>query len=265
MTPNPNKIVIENPCSQSWDAMEADTIGRFCQSCQKSVIDFSSKSDTEIKTFLKDKQGENICGRFYIHQVDRIRIELDQDILISNIPFWQKFLVVLLVCFGSDFLGVDFAFSQTNPDSIPFKTEQIDSVVSLAIPETDSILEAHTDSVCIPKTPPKPDEPNWVILNWRGDDFTMGAIYNPGYDFNQSIPDLSPELKIDFVNRKPVEEIPSDILVKDSKHEIPPSASDLILTLKNNPVIPKHPKRKSLPQENAVIADSGVKRKTRRS
>ena len=115
MTPNQSKIIIQNPCSEKWDAMQLDTIGRFCQSCQKSVIDFTSQTDEEIKHFLKDKQGEKLCGRFYLQQLDRIRIEIDQNILISNIPFWQKFLVVLLVCFGSDFLGIDFAFSQTDP------------------------------------------------------------------------------------------------------------------------------------------------------
>lgn len=126
--PNQYKIQITNPCANDWADMKANSVGRFCDSCSKSVIDFSSKTDAEIKAYLLERKGENICGRFQKQQVDRIRIEVDQNLLQSGIPFWQKFLVIFLVCFGQDFLGVDFCFAQES-DSTTVKTEQVDTTL----------------------------------------------------------------------------------------------------------------------------------------
>lgn len=117
--------------------MEINSVGRFCDSCAKSVVDFSSKSDEEIKNYLLARKDEKICGRFYKQQVNRIRIELDQRILYTEIPYWQKFLAILLVCFGQDVFGYDFCFAQEQTDSIPTKTELIDSI---SVIQEDSLL-----------------------------------------------------------------------------------------------------------------------------
>ncbi|MDF3028161.1 MAG: hypothetical protein K0S23_2468 [Fluviicola sp.] len=244
MTPNQAKIVLTNPCSENWNSMQVDTIGRFCQSCQKSVIDFTSKSDNEIRSFLKDKQGEKLCGRFHAHQVERIRIEIDRNILVSDIPFWQKFLVVLLVCFGPDFLGADFVFAQT--DSIPVKMEQLDSV---PVSEPDSTLEVTVDSAIIEPFEGKTDtrklscDPK--LITTIG--FVMGDIsivYKP-----QDFPE--PKIRLPMLSYQP------------EKNAVPKTG--IAQLPKNNPETPGHPEKKSSPPENAVIADNEVRRKTRRS
>lgn len=245
MTPNQAKIVLTNPCSESWDSMQIGTAERFCQSCQKSVIDFSSKSDDEIKAFLKDKQGEKLCGRFYIHQVERIRIEIDPNLLVSGIPSWQKFLVVFLVCFGQDFLGYDFIFAQTETDSIPVKTEQVDSLIPVSlIEEPDSTLEAAVDSVQKPTHLKKktidricPYPLTFVVM---GDISIVDERYN------------DPESEFSLIQDQPE---------KDTLKSKPAIAQ----VSKNNPAVPKSPKKKPLPPENALIADSSDRRKTRRS
>ena len=246
MTPNRAEIVLTNPCSENWNVMQVDSVGRFCDSCQKSVIDFTSKTDDEIKAFLKDKPGEQLCGRFYVHQVERIRIEIDQNILISNIPFWQKFLAVVLVCFGQDFLGADFVFAQTEMDSIPVKTEQIDSLISETLAEVDTTLETSADSIQKPVRHKK-DEPE-LILYYPVFPMAMGnfVVGDEGY---------YPECKIPFP------------FIKDQAKEddTADSKTGIAQVPKNNPVDPKQPKRKPLTRENALIADSGERRKTRRS
>ncbi|WP_300665570.1 hypothetical protein [Fluviicola sp.] len=253
MTPNRAKIVLTNPCSENWDSMPADAIGRFCQSCQKSVIDFSSKSDDEIKTFLKDKQGENLCGRFQVHQVERIRIEIDPNLLISAIPSWQKFLVVFLICFGQDFLGVDFIFAQTETDSIPVKTEQVDSLVSIAVAEPDSTLEAAVDSVQKPIHSKKSET---IVL----DSFLFGLGEFIGGSVMLIDEHLLDELGINLPG--PFPKIP---LSQDQPEEDTTNFETGITQMpQNNPFIPKRPQKKPLPPENAVIADSGERRKTRR-
>ncbi|KMQ65806.1 hypothetical protein ACM46_08110 [Chryseobacterium angstadtii] len=43
--------------------------GRFCSSCSKCVIDFTEKKPEEIESIFKERQEENICGRFYNYQL----------------------------------------------------------------------------------------------------------------------------------------------------------------------------------------------------
>jgi hypothetical protein len=250
MPPNQAKIVLKNPCSENWDSMHPDAAGRFCQSCQKSVIDFSLKTDHEIQVFLKDKQGEALCGRFYIHQVERIRIEIDQKILVSNIPFWQKFLAVVLVCFGPDLIGYHFVFAQTETDSIPIKTEQVDSLNSITVIEQDSILQETADSVITERLKFKPNTSEWSceseLIPTIG--FVMGNIITTYVPLEY--PD--PERVIPFNKYQATD----DTQVNETG--IVQSVS------KKDPMAPKHPPKKPSPPENAVIADSNDRRKTQR-
>ncbi len=246
MAPNHAKIAITNPCSENWNSMEPDSVGRFCQSCRKSVIDFTSKSDSEIKEFLKDKQGEKLCGRLYIHQVERIRIEIDPNLLVSGIQFWQKFLVVFLVCFGPDFLGVDFVFGQTEQDSIPVSIEQVDSLIPVS-QEVDTTLEVIVDSL-IKFNPTKIERCSISSDPIIFPEFIMG-------DFVFLKEDNYPEEKIPFPFIKHDPE--ADTLINKTG----------IAHAENIPAVPKRRRRKPSNPENAVIlvlAASDDKRKTKR-
>ncbi|WP_426328327.1 hypothetical protein [Pedobacter sp. R-06] len=68
--PSKFKIQISNPCHEEWAGMQADSNGKFCSSCQKSVIDFTHFTDTELKRWFNQNQG-NSCGRFKPEQLDR--------------------------------------------------------------------------------------------------------------------------------------------------------------------------------------------------
>lgn len=246
MTPNCARIVISNPCSEDWNSMSVDTTGRFCQSCQKSVIDFTSKTDEEIKNFLKGKQGERLCGRFYINQVERIHIEIDPNLLVSGIPFWQKFLVVLLICFSSDFPGCNFVLAQTQTDSIdsiPVQTALVDSLAPTTLLELDSTPEITVDSFhytpSIQKIRMESIAINYPMIVMGG--FT--PVDSRDYQTDR-IP--FPFLKSDLEND-------SSINKKGIAHA------------ENIPVVPKRRKKKPVLPENAIIADSGERRKTRRS
>lgn len=234
--------------------MQPNNAGRFCNSCMKSVIDFSGQTDEQIKTYIRAHRDEAICGRFYSHQVDRIRIEIDEQLLYSSIPFWQKFLVVVLICFGNDVLGYDFVFAQT--DSIPVPVEQLDSIfpVTTEVTEIDSALTIEIDTFI-----PKLKGIETTICTAVPDLMVFGSVMiveepltNPGecIDF---IPDIR---KTD--NGLAVH--PEDT---NSQNELPKNA--LLIAAETNPVPPRAPKRTPRPQENAVIADSGERRKTRRS
>lgn len=52
------KLNIAKPCREEWQNMTPNELGRHCQNCQKTVVDFSSKTDvggrktlTNLRTF----------------------------------------------------------------------------------------------------------------------------------------------------------------------------------------------------------------------
>jgi len=64
------QIKISEPCHENWDAMTQQDKGRFCASCQKTVVDFSNMSDRQIADFFKKPAG-SVCGRFHSDQLER--------------------------------------------------------------------------------------------------------------------------------------------------------------------------------------------------
>lgn len=63
-------ISIPKPCHEDWDKMHPNEIGKFCNSCSKTVVDFTKMSKEEIHTYFKQKSGEKTCGHFYASQLD---------------------------------------------------------------------------------------------------------------------------------------------------------------------------------------------------
>lgn len=63
------KLVIPEPCHESWDQMTPKEKGRFCDSCAKVVVDFTKSSREEIIDHLKSAPGRT-CGRFSSNQID---------------------------------------------------------------------------------------------------------------------------------------------------------------------------------------------------
>jgi hypothetical protein len=65
--------------------------GRFCGSCQKEVVDFSSMSDNELVQFFKKPSGGSVCGRFMTDQLHR-EIEIPK----KRIPWLRYFFQMAL-------------------------------------------------------------------------------------------------------------------------------------------------------------------------
>ncbi|SEH33876.1 TonB-dependent receptor plug domain-containing protein [Chryseobacterium culicis] len=64
------KITIPKPCHENWNAMTPDEKGRFCSVCSKTVRDFRTASDDEIRKVFSNSSQE-ICGVFYPSQLNR--------------------------------------------------------------------------------------------------------------------------------------------------------------------------------------------------
>src|SRR5687767_9825028 len=99
-------IQIPNPCHESWENMQLNNQGRFCGSCQKTVIDFTGKSDLEIRNILLEQTGKKVCGHFKKTQVDR---PLQLNINLNSLPRYvvpaRAFAIALLLTFGTTLIS----------------------------------------------------------------------------------------------------------------------------------------------------------------
>ncbi|MEQ1732329.1 MAG: hypothetical protein ABL940_01575 [Bacteroidia bacterium] len=114
MKPHSISLTIDNPCTQNWDGMIVNDNGKFCISCNKNVIDFSTLSDAEIIKLLSHTTS-NVCGRLNSQQLNRV-IHPKAEIQSGLNKFWLSFSLTALL----SNLGIVKATAQTST-----KTEQL--------------------------------------------------------------------------------------------------------------------------------------------
>lgn len=68
------QIAITTPCTQSWNDMAVAEQGRHCQSCCKTVIDFTAMSNTDVIAYLTSHK--NTCGRITAHKLAAVNHQL---------------------------------------------------------------------------------------------------------------------------------------------------------------------------------------------
>lgn len=112
------QLNIAEPCHENWDAMMPDAKGKFCSSCQKQVVDFSSMSDRQIAEFFKKPSTGSVCGRFMSDQLDR-----PIDIPKKRIPWFKYFFQIALPAFV---LSLKASANKTQ-GQVRVKTEQTDT------------------------------------------------------------------------------------------------------------------------------------------
>ena len=86
-------ISIPKPCHENWNGMTPQDKGRFCASCQKTVIDFSTMSDRQLADFFKKPVG-SVCGHFSNTQLNR-----QIDIPKKRMPWVRYFFTMALPAF----------------------------------------------------------------------------------------------------------------------------------------------------------------------
>ncbi|MFT3909481.1 MAG: carboxypeptidase-like regulatory domain-containing protein [Ferruginibacter sp.] len=87
------EIQIPHPCHEDWNKMTIEAQGRYCNACQKTVIDFSLMSDEQLVNFFKKKQS-HVCGRFSDDQLNKALI-----VPTKKIPWLTYFFQVSIPLF----------------------------------------------------------------------------------------------------------------------------------------------------------------------
>lgn len=93
---------IAEPCHENWENMTPEVKGRFCDACQKCVVDFSKMSKLQIKEVYDQEQGD-VCGRMPISQLQekgRPSIRGKIGHIRKRLRGIQTFALALLLVFG---------------------------------------------------------------------------------------------------------------------------------------------------------------------
>lgn len=115
------KITINQPCHENWDKMKPNDKGAFCLSCQKNVVDFSSRTMDEVKKFFYElPSSHNVCGRFKENQLN----EMSFDHFVNEFMNW-KFVKKMVVIFFLSLGGTLFTGCSSNDDYKVGKMEVI--------------------------------------------------------------------------------------------------------------------------------------------
>ncbi|WP_298899070.1 hypothetical protein [uncultured Psychroserpens sp.] len=112
-------VNIPEPCHEDWDQMTANEKGRHCNSCNKTVLDFTSKTDEQIvKTFQTET---NLCGRFKSSQLKR-KLVLNRKEKNNYLSYIASTLFAFLT------LGTQDVQAQGKPHMIKVDSSQYNSL-----------------------------------------------------------------------------------------------------------------------------------------
>lgn len=94
--PKAIQLNIPQPCHENWNAMSPKEQGRYCGSCQKTVVDFSVMTDKEIVDYFS-KATHNVCGRFSGTQLNKDLPLIKKKKRFSFAYLWNFLLATFLV------------------------------------------------------------------------------------------------------------------------------------------------------------------------
>lgn len=104
------ELTVKNPCQENWDGMSDANDGRFCNGCQKTVIDFTSWSDAALYRFFIDK-NEKVCGRF-------LATQLNTPLHIPHQPYSRLYRMTIALGLTLIFTQTPTALAQNKPPKI---------------------------------------------------------------------------------------------------------------------------------------------------
>lgn len=128
-------IAIPKPCHEDWHQMTPKEKGKFCNSCSKTVIDFTKMNTHEIQDFIHKNKNNRICGHFKQTQLDSINLHIPSKVLEQRLNFHKLFLLALLITMGTTLMNC------TNKNGNSQKIDSIEVIDSLNNNKVVNVLE----------------------------------------------------------------------------------------------------------------------------
>ena len=148
-------LSIPKPCHENWDTMLPNEKGKHCFSCQKTVVDFTKMTDSQIIHFFQEYKSST-CGRF-------LDTQLNRPILQPVITKPQSRFAWLLSAF-------------LLPLSTHAQTPQYQDTLSL-IENHEAVITENTEKVPIDVKPSKIKKKHQKeISDYKVEVFTLGDI-----------------------------------------------------------------------------------------
>ena len=158
------KITIAEPCHENWNQMTPDQTGRFCNSCVKSVVDFTNMKAQQIQEYFIKNQGQSVCGRFKNEQINTFDIQIPQSVLNRKLPFHKAFILALFIAMGSSLFSCknhdDAMLGEVTVVQDTVKHEPKDTITEKEIlgkvdmERYDSLVKAGVKMPKLPSPPP---------------------------------------------------------------------------------------------------------------
>ncbi|MGB6268263.1 MAG: energy transducer TonB [Olleya sp.] len=209
-------IKIPEPCHEGWDTMTPKDKGRFCVSCNKTVVDFTKMDTYQIQDFLIENKDERICGHIKQEQLNSINLRIPLQLIQQNHNVYKSFFFAVMIVMGTSL------FSCSSKNGTPQKidsievvdttnNEVIDVLGKIAPPKKDSIINKKDKSkgptVC---PPPIPLVDGMIEINTTGE-VVKTIPYCP-----------TKPVKIDSLNiKKPIDIIEGDMIFEEYKPKEP--------------------------------------------
>lgn len=158
-------ISIPKPCHENWSKMTPNEKGRFCQSCSKTVVDFTNMTTDDIQDFIHANKHQRICGHIKQSQLDTINLKVSQSVFDQTLSFHKIFLLALLLAMGTNiFSCADEKGNTKKIESIELIDTKTDTIEKMGEIDTDveqilnETLEktSKKDTIKGIKPPPKP-------------------------------------------------------------------------------------------------------------
>ncbi len=145
-----SNITIPKPCQEDWNKMTPNKNGRFCMSCSKTVVDFTSMFPEEIQHFFIQNQNNKICGRFRKSQLDSVIIQIPSRVLYAQTNYYKMFLLALFIAMGTTL------FSCQNKEGQKQKIDKVEVVTNID-QDQNAIGKAKINNKDSIPPPPKAD------------------------------------------------------------------------------------------------------------
>lgn len=115
-------LSVPKPCHEKWEKFNPTTLGGFCSSCQKEVIDFTSWDEDQIKAYFLTSANVT-CGRF---KETQLKVYTHEK---SRLSFSQKWLPASVLSFILFFFSGETKAQQTEKPTqeTPFVKGKISS------------------------------------------------------------------------------------------------------------------------------------------